>query len=106
MAATDFDRRRCHGTVRKVRRGTRFFRIDAKRVGNMEMFPRRFGGLTKRVGNRFSSMAVGKTLKQQRNVSVAEDAALGVMRAADYLQETLAGICEHHGITSYQYGML
>src|SRR5439155_1723373 len=62
----------------------------AKRVANMEMFPRRFAGLTKRVGNRFSGMAVGKTVKQQRNVSVAEDAALAVMRAADYLQETLA----------------
>src|SRR5258708_37081370 len=72
----------------------------------MEMFPRRFGGLTKRVGNRFSVMAVGKTVKQQRNVSVAEDAALGVMRAADYLQETLAEICERHGITTDQYGML
>jgi len=36
MAATDFDRRRCHGTVGKARRGIRrFFRIDAKRVANM-----------------------------------------------------------------------
>ena len=72
----------------------------------MEMFPRRFAGLTKRVGNRFSGMAVGKTVKQQRNVSVAEDAALGVMKAADYLQQTLAEICERHGITTDQYGML
>src|SRR5438046_8831530 len=72
----------------------------------MEMFPRRFAGLTKRVGNRFSGMAVGKTVKQQRNVSVAEDAALAVMKAADYLQETLAEICERHGITTDQYGML
>ena len=51
-------------------------------------------------------MAVGKTVKQQRNVSVAEDAALAVMKAADYLQETLAEICERHGITTDQYGML
>src|SRR5258708_13906685 len=70
------------------------------------MFPRQFGGLTKRVGNRFSGMAVGKTVKQQRNVSVAEGAALAVMKAADYLQETLAEICERHGITTDQYGML
>ena len=51
-------------------------------------------------------MAVGKTVKQQRNVSVAADAALGVMKAADYLQQTLAEICGRNGITTDQYGML
>lgn len=51
-------------------------------------------------------MAVRKAVKQRRNVSVAEDAALGVMKAADYLQQALAEVCERHGITTDQYGML
>ena len=51
-------------------------------------------------------MAVPKRVKQQRIVGVAEDAALGVLKAADYLQQSLAEVCERHGITTDQYGML
>jgi len=45
-------------------------------------------------------------MKQRRFVSAAEDAALGVMMAADHLQQTLAEICDRHGITTDQYGVL
>src|SRR5881397_2973332 len=106
MSAIDFDRR---AMSRHCQRDpTRHPVLQDRRKtccehGNV---PTRFAGLTKRVGNRFYGMAVGKTVKQQRNVSVAEDAALGVMKAADYLQQTLAEICGRHGITTDQYGML
>ena len=45
-------------------------------------------------------------MKQQRFVSVAEDAALGVMMAADHFEHTLAEICARYGITTEQYGVL
>jgi len=72
----------------------------------MELFRDDSTVLTKRVGNRFCRMAVGKHVKQRRFVSAAEDAALGVMRAADHLHQSLAEICERHGITTDQYGVL
>lgn len=62
--------------------------------------------LTKRVGNRFCRMAVDKRVKQRRFVSVAEDAALGVMMAADHFEQTLSDICARHGVTTEQYGVL
>jgi DNA-binding MarR family transcriptional regulator len=51
-------------------------------------------------------MAVEKHVKQRRFVSAAEDAALGVLMAAGHLQHALAEICELHGITTDQYGVL
>lgn len=51
-------------------------------------------------------MAVAKRVKQRRIVSVSENAAVGVMRAAGYFQHSLAEICERHGITTDQYGVL
>ncbi len=72
----------------------------------MELFHDDSTVLTKRVGNRFSRMAVAKRVKQRRFVSIAEDAALGVMRAADHLQQSFAEVCERHGITTEQYGVL
>lgn len=72
----------------------------------MELFPTDSAGLTMRVGNRFSPMAVGKRVKQRRFVSAAEEAAVGVLMAADHLQQALGEICERHGITTDQYGVL
>jgi DNA-binding MarR family transcriptional regulator len=46
------------------------------------------------------------TTTSRRIVGAAEDAALGVMMAADRLQQALAEICERHGITPDQYGVL
>lgn len=37
---------------------------------------------------------------------MAEDAAVGVLMAADRLQQAFAEICERHGITTDQYRML
>lgn len=45
-------------------------------------------------------------MKQRRFVSVAEDAAIGVMVAADHLQQALAEICDRYGITTEQYAVL
>ena len=81
------------------------FRTSAERVRNTELFPRA-RALTSCVGNRFCSMAVRKHVKQPRVVSPAEQAAVGVLIAADHLQQTFAEICERHGITTDQYRVL
>ena len=59
-----------------------------------------------RVGNRFCGMAVRQRVKQPRVVSPAEQAAVGVLIAADHLLQTFAEICERHGITTDQYRVL
>lgn len=51
-------------------------------------------------------MAVRKRVKQPRVVSPAEQAAVGVLIAADHLQQSFAEICERHGITTDQYRVL
>ena len=50
-------------------------------------------------------MAVRQRVKQ-RFGSPAEAAAVGVLMAADHLQQTFAEICARHGITTDQYGVL
>src|SRR5258706_210647 len=62
--------------------------------------------LTLCVGNRFCSMAVRQRVKPQKAVSPAEQAAVGVLIAADHLQQSFAEICERHGITTDQYRVL
>src|SRR6266487_981337 len=62
--------------------------------------------LTMRVGNRFCGMAVRKRVNQRRVVSPAEAAAVGVLIAADLLQQSFAAICESHDITTDQYRVL
>ena len=57
------------------------------------------------VGNRCCSMAVRRRVKQ-RSLSTAEEAAIGVMSAAGHVQQTFGEICERHGITGDQYGIL
>jgi len=59
-----------------------------------------------RVGNRFCRMAVRHRVKQRHFASPAEAAAVSVLMAADHLQQTFAEICERHGITTDQYGVL
>jgi len=49
-------------------------------------------------------MAVRRRVK--RSLSTAEEAAVGVMSAAGHVQQTFAEICERHGITGDQYGIL
>jgi DNA-binding MarR family transcriptional regulator len=51
-------------------------------------------------------MAVRHRVNQRRLASPAEEAALGVLMAADHLQQSFAEICERHGITTDQYGVL
>ena len=51
-------------------------------------------------------MAVRQRVRQQRAVSPAEQAAVGVLIAADHLQQSFAEICERHGITTDQYRVL
>ena len=46
------------------------------------------------------------TMASRRIVGAAEDAALGVLKAADRLQQAFAEICERHRITADQYGVL
>jgi len=43
---------------------------------------------------------------KQRSLSTAEAAAIGVMSAAGHVQQTFGEICESHGITGDQYGIL
>jgi DNA-binding MarR family transcriptional regulator len=43
---------------------------------------------------------------RRRIVSPAEDAAVGVLVAADQLQQALGAVCERHGITTDQYRVL
>jgi DNA-binding MarR family transcriptional regulator len=50
-------------------------------------------------------MAVRRRVKP-RAISAAEAAAVGVMSAAGHVQQTFADICERHGITGDQYGIL
>ena len=57
------------------------------------------------VGNRCCSMAVRRRVKH-RSLSTAEAAAIGVMSAAGHVQQTFGEICERHGITGDQYGIL
>src|SRR3989442_1992098 len=64
------------------------------------------GALTMRVGNRFCGMAVRQRVNQPRVVSPAEQAAVGVLIAADLLQQSFAAICDNHGITTDQYRVL
>jgi len=49
-------------------------------------------------------MAVRRRVK--RSLSTAEEAAVGVLSAAGHVQQTFAEICERHGITGDQYGIL
>lgn len=58
------------------------------------------------VGNRFCGMAVRQRVNQPRVVSPAEQAAVGVLIAADLLQQSFAAICDSHGITTDQYRVL
>jgi len=51
-------------------------------------------------------MAVRQRVKPQKAVSPAEQAAVGVLIAADHLQQSFAEICERHGITTDQYRVL
>jgi len=51
-------------------------------------------------------MAVRQRVKQRRFTTPAEAAALGVLMAADHLQQSFAEICERHGLTTDQYGVL
>ena len=51
-------------------------------------------------------MAVRQRVRQQRAVSPAEQAAVGVLIAADHLQQSFAEICERHGVTTDQYRVL
>jgi len=88
-------------------------RTGKERVHNTKLF-RAAGGVTRalrglltmRVGNRFCGMAVRHRVRQQRAVSPAEQAAVGVLIAADHLQQSFAEICERHGITTDQYRVL
>src|SRR3989449_9717363 len=59
-----------------------------------------------RVGNRFCGVAVRQRVNQPRVASPAEQAAVGVLIAADHLLQTFAEICERHGITTDQYRVL
>ncbi len=59
-----------------------------------------------RVGNRFCGVAVRQRVKQPRVMSPAEQAAMGVLIAADHLQQSFGEICERHGITTDQYRVL
>jgi len=51
-------------------------------------------------------MAVRQRMKPQKAVSPAEQAAVGVLIAADHLHQSYAEICERHGITTDQYRVL
>jgi len=51
-------------------------------------------------------MAVRHRVKQARVVSPAEEAAVGVLMAAEQLQQAFAEVCERHGITTDQYRVL
>lgn len=51
-------------------------------------------------------MAVRQRVKQQRTLSPAVEAAVGVLIAADHLQQAFAEICERHGVTTDQYKVL
>src|SRR6267143_1623074 len=97
---------RCHGSVdNHTTPDPVDFRIPAERVVNTELFPLR-RVLTLCVGNRFCRMAVRQRVKQPRVVSPAEQAAVGVLIAADLLQQSFAAICESHDITTDQYRVL
>ena len=58
------------------------------------------------VGNRFCSVAVRHRVNQPKVPSAAEQAAVGVLIAADHLLQTFAEICERHGLTMDQYRVL
>src|SRR6266540_4043559 len=106
MRAVEFDKAvRCHGSVGNGAQHPVVFRTAGERVRNTELFP---AGpvLTMRVGNRFCGMAVRRRVNQPRVVSPAEQAAVGVLIAADLLQQSFAAICEGHGITTDQYRVL
>ncbi len=51
-------------------------------------------------------MAVRRRVKQRKVVSPAEQAAVGVLIAADHLHQSFGEICERHGITTDQYRVL
>src|SRR5258706_10232024 len=51
-------------------------------------------------------MAVRHHVRQQRAVSPAEQAAIGVLIAAEHLQQSFAEACERHGVTTDQYRVL
>lgn len=51
-------------------------------------------------------MAVRQRVNQQRAMSPALEAAVGVLVAAEHLQQTFAEICERHGVTTDQYRVL
>jgi DNA-binding MarR family transcriptional regulator len=51
-------------------------------------------------------MAVRHRVNQARVVSPAEEAAVGVLMAAEQLQLAFAEVCERHGLTTEQYRVL
>ena len=51
-------------------------------------------------------MTVRHSVNQQRAMSPALEAAVGVLVAADHLQQVFAEICERHGVTTDQYKVL
>ena len=51
-------------------------------------------------------MAVRQRVNQQRPVSPAVEAAVGILIAADHLQQAFAEICGQHGVTTDQYKVL
>jgi DNA-binding MarR family transcriptional regulator len=51
-------------------------------------------------------MTVRQRVKQQRTWSPAVEAAVGVLIAADHLQQAFSEICERHGVTTDQYKVL
>ena len=58
------------------------------------------------VGNRFCLVAVRHRVNQARVVTPAEEAAVGVLMAAEQLQQAFTQVCERHGITTDQYRVL
>lgn len=61
--------------------------------------------MTMRVGNTFCGMAVRQPVNDSA-MSPALQAAVGVLMAADHLQQVFAEICERHGVTTDQYKLL
>jgi len=110
MTAVDFDNPlRCHGSVSNETTPQPVdCRIVEQRVHNTDCSVEFWGlrALTLCVGNRFCSMAVRQRMKPQKAVSPAEQAAVGVLIAADHLHQSFAEICERHGITTDQYRVL
>ncbi|HWC75492.1 MAG TPA: MarR family transcriptional regulator [Gemmatimonadales bacterium] len=51
-------------------------------------------------------MAVRQRVNHQQASSPALEAAVGILIAADHLQQAFAEICERHGVTTDQYKVL